>query len=79
MRRLFYLAAGVAIGVAATRRVNRAVRAWTPQGLADGLGETARNFAAEVRAGMAERENELREAFAEQRGDDTDTEVRKAR
>lgn len=85
MRRLFYLGLGVAIGVAATRRVGRVVRAWTPEGVAGRLGESVRDFTADVRASMAERESELREALTRERDDDVDVDdadvrnVRKAR
>lgn len=75
MRRLFYLAAGAAIGVASMRRITRAARAYTPEALggrAVDLGEAVRGFAADVRAGMSERENDLRQALKldeEQRDD----------
>ena len=71
MRRLFWVGVGVAIGVSVTRKVHattRQVAARTsPSGiganLADGLRELGAGlgaFGAEVRAGMAERESELR-------------------
>ena len=70
MRRLFWVAAGAAAGVYAVRRVQRAAQSLTPQGVAGSLGaavgelaDAVREFAAEVRAGMAEREIELREAL----------------
>lgn len=70
MRRLFWVAAGAAAGVYAVRRVQRTASSLSPQGLAgslaaavDDLAEAVRDFSAEVRAGMAEREIELREAL----------------
>lgn len=66
MRRLFWVALGAAAGVVAVRRVARAAQTFTPQGLsnrAGGIGDKLRAFAEEVRAGMAEREGELRDAL----------------
>lgn len=63
MRRLFWLALGVAIGVLAVRRLSRFTRAWTPEGIADqaaGLGGTVRDLAEEVRDAAHVREDELR-------------------
>ncbi len=66
MRRLFWLGVGLAAGTYVTRRAQRAAQSLTPAGiganLADGLRELGAGlgaFGAEVRAGMAERENEL--------------------
>jgi hypothetical protein len=66
MRRLFWLGVGVLAGVAASRKLNRAARQATPAGIAgnisDALSELAGaigTFGADVRAGMAEREQEL--------------------
>lgn len=66
MRRLFWVAVGAAAGVYAVRKVQKTLHAYSPSGLAaraDGVGGTVRAFAGEVRAGMAEREAELREAL----------------
>jgi hypothetical protein len=67
MRRLFWLAMGITIGALVVRKLSRAADRLTPQSvagnLADGLRELAAaigDFGAEVRAGMAEREQELR-------------------
>jgi len=78
VRRLFWVALGAAAGVVAVRRVTRAAQTFTPQGLgnrAGGIGEKLRAFADEVRAGMAERERELRDALGldEQRDLDPET------
>jgi hypothetical protein len=70
VRRLFWVAAGAAAGIYVMRRLQRTAESFTPQGIASSLGtaandlaEAIRDFAAEVRAGMAERETELREAL----------------
>ena len=66
MRRLFWVAVGAAAGVYAVRKVQQTLRAYSPSGLADragGVGASITAFAAEVRAGMADREAELREAL----------------
>jgi hypothetical protein len=66
VRRLFWLAVGAGVAVVAARRANKLARAVTPAGVADrlaGLAEQARDFADEVRAGMTERELELRDAL----------------
>ncbi|MHA6804934.1 hypothetical protein [Salinifilum ghardaiensis] len=69
MRRLFWFGAGVAAGVAVTRKVNATTRKATPAGVAEQLGGAVRDladavgaFGADVRAGMREREQELDEA-----------------
>jgi hypothetical protein len=66
VRRLFWFGAGVAAGVALTRKVNETARKATPSGMAEQLGGAMRelagavgSFGAEVRAGMDEREREL--------------------
>ena len=70
-RRLVYIAFGAAAGVLAVRRASAAAARYTPAGvshrLADsfgGWGETVREFAAEVRVAMVEREAELLRATA---------------
>ena len=66
MRRLFYVALGAAAGVYVVRKVQKTAKAYSPEGLAGkavGVGESLRYFAGEVRAGMAERELELRDAL----------------
>jgi hypothetical protein len=66
MKRLFWLGVGLAAGAYATRRASDAAQRLTPAGiganLADGLRELGAGlgaFGAEVRAGMAAREEEL--------------------
>ena len=66
MRRVFWVAVGAAAGVYAVRKVQKTLHAYSPGGLADravGTGAGLRAFAEEVRAGMADREAELREAL----------------
>ncbi|GAA4848064.1 hypothetical protein [Saccharopolyspora rosea] len=66
MRRLFWFGAGIAAGVALTRKINETTRKATPAGMAEQLGGAMRelagavgSFGADVRAGMTEREQEL--------------------
>ena len=67
MRRLFWLAMGVTIGVLVVRKLSAAAEKLTPQSIASQLVEGLRDladaigdFGADVRAAMAERELELR-------------------
>jgi hypothetical protein len=69
MRRLFWLAMGVTIGVLVVRKLSRAAEKLTPSGIAGGLtgglhdlADAMRDFAADVREAMHEREAQLREA-----------------
>ncbi len=66
-RRLFYVALGATVGVLVVRRASRAAQRFTPAGVqaglagaVSGLADAVRDFGAEVRAGMAEREFQLR-------------------
>lgn len=66
MKRLFWMGIGVAVGVSATRKIGAVAQRATPAGVGTSLGEGLRElgaglgaFGAEVRAGMAEREEEL--------------------
>ncbi len=68
MRRLFWLAMGGTIGALIVRKASRAAQQLTPASilgsLADGLrdlGEAVREFSTDVREGMREREEELRD------------------
>ena len=67
MRRIFWLAMGITMGVLIMRKLSQAAEKLTPKGIAgsvaDGLTELAdslRDFGADVRAAMTEREAELR-------------------
>ena len=71
MKRLFYLAVGAGVGVAAFRRASRAARKLTPAGLANSAGGAVsgvrgsiRSFVDDVRVGMVEREAQLHDALA---------------
>ncbi|HEX8003971.1 MAG TPA: hypothetical protein VF519_14885 [Mycobacteriales bacterium] len=74
MRRAFWTALGVGFGATAgvlvARRLRRTRDALTPSGIAgaiagsfSGLTDAIKEFGAEVRAGMAEREAELNDAL----------------
>lgn len=70
MKRLFWVALGATAGVLVARKVARAARNVTPDGAADRvsqaiseLGQSIREFADDVRVGMAERDMELRAAL----------------
>jgi hypothetical protein len=66
-RRMFYIALGATVGILVVRRASQAAARFTPAGVQTsvsgafgGLGEAIRDFGADIRAGMAEREDELR-------------------
>ncbi|TDD02722.1 hypothetical protein E1181_22330 [Saccharopolyspora terrae] len=68
MRRLFWFGAGIAAGVALSRKVNETARKATPTGMAEQVGGAMRelagavgSFGADVRAGMQEREDQLQD------------------
>src|SRR5258706_14665993 len=72
MKRLFWLGVGIAVGAIVVRQVTRAAHAYTPSGLADtarnsaaGLWESVQDFIADVRDGMAEREDQIHAAFVQ--------------
>ncbi|MCW2595796.1 MAG: hypothetical protein QOH52_3470 [Pseudonocardiales bacterium] len=69
MRRLFWLAMGVTIGAMVVRKLSRVAEKLTPRGMAGGIGaglaelaDAIRDFAADVREAMTEREAQLRES-----------------
>ena len=73
---MFWLGIGLALGALIFRRMSRAAEKLTPTGLAQGLGgalaelsQSARDFVADVRQGMAEHEAALREAAVLDGGD----------
>jgi hypothetical protein len=75
VKRLFWLGVGMAAGAYFTRRATTAAQALTPAGIganvADGLRELGAGlgaFGAEVRAGMAAREQELTELLERRTG-----------
>jgi hypothetical protein len=64
MSRAFWFAAGAGAGVYAMTKARRAAALFTPDGLADqlaGLSRGVRIFGDEVRAGMVEKENDVRQ------------------
>jgi hypothetical protein len=70
MRALFWLSMGVTIGVLVTRKLTALASRFTPRGIATTLGEglaeladAARDFAADVRDAMHEREAQLHETY----------------
>ena len=65
MSRTFWFAAGAGAGVYAMTKARRVAETLTPDGLADrlaGVSVGLRLFGDEVRAGMAEKENDVRTA-----------------
>lgn len=67
MSKLFWITLGATAGVLVVRRLTKAAESLTPEGAADrvsgglrNLGDAVREFTDEVRAGMAERDAELR-------------------
>ena len=72
MKRVVWLGIGLAVGALVFRAVSRRARAYTPTGIAasardsaGGLVESVRSFIDDVRDGMAEREDEIHNAFLE--------------
>ena len=66
-RRLVYIAFGAAVGILVVHRASRAASRLTPAGVQGsvtgalgGLTEAVRDFTAEMREAMSEREDELR-------------------
>ncbi len=72
MPRMFYIALGAAVGVVTVRRAARAASTLTPAHMAGSLAQSVQDFVADVREGMAEREDELRQALGIGAGDDGD-------
>lgn len=69
-RRAFWFTTGAAAGVWATTRVNRKLRSLSPESLTARAADKAleaghrfREFALDVRSGMAQREDELHDAL----------------
>lgn len=75
MSRLFWFGLGAAAGVFVARKAAEVTKQATPAGIGANVGEGLRelasaigSFGAEVRAGMAEREQELQETVERQTG-----------
>jgi len=71
VKRLFWLGLGIAVGALVVRQVAKAAHAYSPAGMAEsarnsaaGMLGSVQDFIADVREGMAEREEQIREAFA---------------
>ena len=72
MKRILWFIIGTAVGVYAVTRLKKRAQSLAPDSLqasAEKVAAAIRHFGDEVRAGMAERETELRDAL----GIDTDT------
>jgi chromosome condensin MukBEF MukE localization factor len=74
---MLWFGLGIAAGVVASRKARGAVRAVTPAGVAENVGDAVRelaeavgSFGADVRAGMAQREAELIAAVEQRTGID---------
>ena len=72
MKRLLWLGVGLAVGAIVVRKLTQKANEFTPSGLATslsqsagGLVESMRSFVDDVRDGMAEREQQIQQAFAE--------------
>lgn len=72
MKRLLWLGIGLAVGALVVRKVSQRAQSYTPSGMAASLSESAgglvesvRSFVDDVRAGMAEREDEIHAAIAD--------------
>jgi hypothetical protein len=72
MKRLLWLGVGLAVGALVVRKLTQKANEFTPSGIATSLSESAgglvesvRNFVEDVRDGMAERESEIQQAFAD--------------
>jgi len=66
VRRVFWIALGATAGVLIVRKVTKTAHSYTAAGIGErieGLGDSLRYFADQVRIGMAEREVELRDAL----------------
>jgi hypothetical protein len=78
-RRAFWFTTGAAAGVWATTKVNRKLRSLAPDSLAARAADRAvegghrlKDFALDVRAGMAQREDELNDALGLHASPDAD-------
>jgi hypothetical protein len=72
IRRVFWLGVGIAVGVVVVRKLTKTAEAYTPRGLAAsaqrsavGLLDSVREFMADVRENMAEREAQIHAVLAQ--------------
>ncbi len=70
MKRVLWLGIGLAVGALVVRAISRKAAAYSPSGLAasardsaGGVVASVRSFVADVRDGMAEREEQIHAAF----------------
>jgi Family of unknown function (DUF6167) len=63
MRRLFWLSVGAGMGIYGMRRVSRFARGLTPRSVAVRAGDRLWKFTEDVRLGMQDREEQLRQAI----------------
>jgi hypothetical protein len=66
VKRLIWFVVGILAGIYLVTRLKRKARVLTPDGVQDSVDKLAsavRHFGDEVRAGMEQRESELREAL----------------
>jgi hypothetical protein len=59
-RRLLYIAMGATVGILVVRKLTETAHKLTPAGLQENASSRFASFRQELRAGMAEREAELR-------------------
>ena len=60
MRRLFWVALGASVGVMAVREAAKLAERLAPTSVVGGIAHSINDFVADVRLGMAEREEQLR-------------------
>jgi hypothetical protein len=72
IKRVFWLGVGIAVGVVVVRKLSRTAQSYTPQGIAAsaqqsavGLVDSVREFMADVRENMAEREAQIHAVLTE--------------
>jgi hypothetical protein len=62
-KRVFYIALGATVGILIVRRLSAAAESLQPDNVARRLAGSVQSFVGDVRAGMSEREVELRAAL----------------
>ena len=72
MKRLLWLGVGLAVGAIVVRKFTRKANEFTPSGIAaslsqsaGGMVESVRSFVEDIHIGMAEREQQIHQAFAQ--------------
>ncbi|HEY0619725.1 MAG TPA: DUF6167 family protein [Kribbella sp.] len=80
MKRIVWFIIGTLVGVYVVTRLKRRAQALAPESLqasAEKMASAIRHFGDEVRAGMAERETELRDALGIDTATDTTTQTQR--